>query len=94
MSEVELSRAPDAHATHVWVDPTATHALVAITIGNTLGSSSELLYVHAKWKKPRTLTQLKGSRITAVAWNHTKVTEASTGYGCMSHTLPPSSDMS
>lgn len=79
VSEVELSRAPDAHATHVWVDRTATHAIVAITIGNTLGSSSELLYVHAKWKKPRTLTQLKGSRVTAVAWNHTRVSEGSTG---------------
>ena len=79
VSELELSRAPDAHAMHIWADRTATHAIIAVTTGNTLGSSSELHYVHAKWKKPKVLSKLKGTRISAVAWDQAKVSEGSTG---------------
>jgi hypothetical protein len=79
VSELELSRAPDAHATHVWADRTATHVIIAVTIGNTLGSSSELHYAHVKWKKPKLLAKLKGARISAVAWDQSRVSESSTG---------------
>lgn len=64
------------------MDPTTTHALVAVTVGNTLGSATEMHYVHAKWKKSRVLAKLKqiGLHVTAVAWDATKVSESSSGY--------------
>ena len=79
VSEVELSRAPDAHATRIWADRSATHAIIAVNAGNTLGSSAELHYVHAKWKKPKLLSKLKGARISAVAWDQSRVSEGTTG---------------
>ncbi|BDA49156.1 Vacuolar protein sorting-associated protein 18 homolog [Coccomyxa sp. Obi] len=81
VSELELSRVPDARVTGVWMDPTATHALVAVTLGSALGSTTEMYYVHAKWKKARALSKLKpkGLRFTSVAWNHAKLSEASSG---------------
>lgn len=82
VSEMELSRMPDARVTGVWMDPTATHALVSVTVGSALGSTTELHYVHAKWKKPRVLSKVKqkGVRITAVAWSSSNLSETSSGY--------------
>lgn len=81
VTELELSRAADVRAAGMWVDPTAMHALISVEVGNTLGSSTEVHYVHARWKKSRTLSKLKqkGTRITAVAWHHAQLSEASTG---------------
>ena len=64
------------------MEPTATHALLSVTVGSALGSTTEMHYVHAKWKKPRVLSKLKqkGLSITAVAWNFPKLSEASSGY--------------
>ncbi len=72
---------PDARVTGLWMEPTATHALVTVTVGSALGSTTEMHYVHAKWKKPRVLSKLKqkGLSITAAAWNHAKLSEASSG---------------
>lgn len=79
VSEVELSRAPDASATAVRVDATGTHALVSLKSGNTLGSTAEHLYVHSKWKKAKPITKLRGVNITAAAWNADLVSEGSSG---------------
>lgn len=81
MSELELSRVPEARVTGVWMDTTANHALVAVTVGSALGSTTEMYYVHAKWKKARALSKMKqkGLRFTSVAWDHGKLSEASSG---------------
>jgi hypothetical protein len=82
VSELELSRAADVRAAGIWMDPTGTHAIVSIEAGNTLGASTEVHYVHAKWKKSRMLPKLKqkGMRITAIAWDLSHLSESSTGY--------------
>jgi hypothetical protein len=79
VSEVELSRAPDASATAVRVDDTGLHALVSIKSGNTLGSTAEHLYIYSKWKKAKSIPKLKGTNITAAAWNAATVSEGSSG---------------
>ncbi len=86
VSELELSRTADVRSARIWVDPTATHAIISVEVGNTLGSSPEVHYVHAKWKKSRTLSKLKqkGMHISAVAWDDAQLSEASTGYASTS----------
>lgn len=79
VSEVELSRAPDASATAVRVDDTGSHALVSIKSGNTLGSTPEHLYIYSKWKGAKSIPKLKGTNITAAAWNAATVSEGSSG---------------
>jgi hypothetical protein len=79
VSEVELSRAPDASATAVRVDDTGAHALVSIKLGNTLGSTAEHLYIYSKWKKAKSIPKLRGTNITAAAWNAAMISEGSSG---------------
>ena len=85
VSEVELSRAPDASATAVRTDDSGAHALVSIKAGNTLGSTAEHLYINSKWKKAKPIPKLKGLNITAAAWNAEAASEASSG--CVWRTL-------
>ncbi len=79
VSEVELSRAPDASATAVRVDDSGMHALVSIKSGNTLGSTAEHLYISSKWKKAKPIPKLKGINISAAAWNAELASESSSG---------------
>ena len=79
VSEVELSRAPDASATAVRVDDSGVHALVSIKSGNTLGSTAEHLYISSKWKKAKPIPKLKGVNISAAAWNVELASEGSSG---------------
>lgn len=75
VTELELSKSPDVQATGLWADPTGSHYIVAaMTMGGW-----EAFYMHASWKKPRVMSKLKGSHLTAAAWNPEIVTEATTG---------------
>ena len=78
--EVQLSNAAEARATGVWLDPSGMHTLVAVVAGNTLGATAEAHYVHARWKRSRPISKLKGVSLTAVGWSAAQVTEASTGH--------------
>ncbi|CAK9294410.1 unnamed protein product [Gordionus sp. m RMFG-2023] len=46
----------------VHLNPSATHAIVSVTTGDTL-------YLHKNSKKLRSLSKIKGNTITCVAWN-------------------------
>ena len=72
---VELSKASDAQFSGIFLDPTGQHVLTNFQISGV----SEIHYLHAKWKKPRLLSKLKGTNVTAIAWNIQQVSEASTG---------------
>ena len=75
-TEVELSRAPDAVADGVWLDPSGTHTVAAVTVGG----RHEMHYVHARWKRSRPLAVATASDAVAVAaFDSTTTTDTSTG---------------
>ncbi len=88
MLEVQLSNAAEARATGVWLDPSGVHTLVAVMAGNTLGAAAEAHYVHARWKRSRTVSKLRGVSLTAVGWNSAQVTDTSTGRAPCETILP------
>jgi hypothetical protein len=61
---VELTRQADARVKGAWLDPTGTHVLACVKSS----SSSEVLYVHSSWSKPRAISKLKGLPLCAVGW--------------------------
>lgn len=73
--ELELTKTPDMEATGLWTDPGGNHFIIAAKNQ----SSCESFYLHARWKKARLLSRLKGLHPTAVAWPLGAVTETSTG---------------
>eukprot|EP00951_Prasinocladus_malaysianus_P008666 scaffold63026_cov38-Prasinocladus_malaysianus.AAC.1 len=75
VAEVELSKAGNAVVRSVFVDPTATHTIASVSTD--IGVESH--YTHAKWKKSRLMSKLKGVTVTAVGWNEAQLTEQSTG---------------
>lgn len=74
-AEIELSRAPDAAATAVWLDATGTHAVVALETGG----RRETHYCHARWKRSRALAGPAGAAVTAAAFDGAAVTDTTTG---------------
>ena len=59
----------------MWTDASATHCFVALKTA----AGPETHYMHAKWKKARSLGKLKGHHVTHAAWHPEAVTETSTG---------------
>lgn len=72
--DLSVSRTGDQHVHRVFVDPGGKHCL-AVLLGT---GGAETYYTHAKWRKPRMLSKLKGLVINAVSWNRQQITEAST----------------
>ena len=75
VAEMELSKAADARATGVWIDPTGSHVLCAVSTA----SAAEAYYVHRGWQKARGLSKLRGILLSCVAWDLVKGSESSTG---------------
>jgi len=75
VSELELSKAGAASVSAVFLDPAAQHVLACVSTDVVL----ENHYVHAKWKKSRLMSKLKGVAVTAVGWNDGRVDEHTTG---------------
>ena len=75
VSEMELSKTMDARAAKVWLDPTGSHAIVAVTSAN----AAEGHYVHAKWQKSRSLGKLRGILLSCIAWDLVKGSDLATG---------------
>ena len=75
--DVELSRAADASVKGLFVAPTGSHTLCMVQVDTT----TEVHYIHSRWKKAKVLGKLKGMHITAVAWNKQQGGEGSTGCG-------------
>ena len=73
--EVELYKTNDAQFGGIFVDASGQHIL----INSQPSGVPELHYMHAKWKKPRLLSKLKGTNVTAIAWHPTNVSETSSG---------------
>jgi hypothetical protein len=71
--DLSVSRTGDQHVHRVFVDPGGKHCL-AVLLGT---GGAETYYTHAKWRKPRMLSKLKGLVINAVAWNRQQITEGS-----------------
>ncbi|XP_050205186.1 vacuolar sorting protein 18 [Mercurialis annua] len=74
--EIDLTagRGGEQSVHRVFVDPGGCHC-IATVVGS---AGAETYYTHAKWNKPRALTNLKGLVVNAVAWNRQLITEAST----------------
>nr|ATA62870.1 putative zinc ion binding protein [Hesperocyparis bakeri] len=72
--DLSVSRTVDQTVHRVFVDPGGKHCL-AVVLSNGV---AETYYIHAKWRKPRILSKLKGLVINAVAWNRQQISEAST----------------
>jgi hypothetical protein len=64
VSELELTKSPDARVRRLFVDPLGLHALVTVATGNVV----EPLYIDRHWRKARPLPKLKGLGLTSVAW--------------------------
>ena len=75
--DVELSRAADASVKGLFVAPTGSHTLCMVQVETT----TEVHYIHSRWKKAKVLGKLKGVHITAVAWNKQQGSEGNTGCG-------------
>ena len=75
--DVELSRAADASVRGLFVAPTGSHTLCTVQVETT----TEVHYIHSRWKKAKVLGKLKGVHITAVAWNKQAGGEGNTGCG-------------
>lgn len=73
--DVELSRAADASVKGLFVSPTGSHTLCMVQVEAT----TEVHYMHSRWKKAKVLGKLKGVHITAVAWNKQQGSEGNTG---------------
>ena len=73
--EVELSKASDAQFGGIFLDPSGHHVLVNLRVSGI----SELHYLHSKWKKPRLLSKVKGTDVTAIAWHPKDTNAVSTG---------------
>ena len=73
--DVELSRAADASVKGLFVAPTGSHTLCMVQVDTT----TEVHYIHSRWKKAKVLGKLKGVHITAVAWNKQQGGEGNTG---------------
>ena len=75
-TEVELSRAPDAVADGVWLDPSGTHAIASLSVGG----RHETHCVHARWKRSRQLAVASASdAVSVAAFDSATTTGTSTG---------------
>eukprot|EP01018_Ginkgo_biloba_P010354 Gb_14455 [translate_table: standard] len=72
--DLSVSRTGDQPVHRVFVDPGGRHCLAVVLSSG----GAETYYAHAKWRKPRILSKLKGLVINALAWNRQQITEAST----------------
>lgn len=69
--EVELVKSAEDAISGMYLDPSGRHLIVSMTSG-------ENFYLARGAKKPRSLSKLKGHRITSVGWNRHNVTDTST----------------
>ncbi|KAH9310907.1 hypothetical protein KI387_025942, partial [Taxus chinensis] len=72
--DLSVSRTGDQTVHRVFVDPGGKHCLAVVLSSG----GAETYYTHAKWRKPRILSKLKGLVINAVAWNRQQISEVST----------------
>mmetsp|Transcript_23999 Transcript_23999/g.66689 ORF Transcript_23999/g.66689 Transcript_23999/m.66689 type:complete len:1007 (-) Transcript_23999:341-3361(-) len=75
VAEIELSKAANSVVSVLFVDSAANHVIACIS--NDIAVENH--YVHAKWKKSRLMSKLKGVTVTAVGWSEGQVSEQSTG---------------
>ncbi|XP_038597125.1 vacuolar protein sorting-associated protein 18 homolog [Tachyglossus aculeatus] len=71
-NQLELGRKDEAKVHKMFLDPTGSHLLVAL-------SSAEVLYVHRGGPKVRPLARWKGHVVESVGWNKALGTESGTG---------------
>lgn len=64
VSELELSKLPESRVRRMFVDPLGLNTLVSLQVKGTL----ETLYIDHTWKKARSISKLKGTVLTSVAW--------------------------
>lgn len=74
---IELSRYTSSlRVSSLFVDPLGLHVLISLTGKN---AEAELLYLARKAMKPKVAGKQKGHEVTAVGWNFSNDSEASTG---------------
>ncbi|XP_024543759.1 vacuolar protein sorting-associated protein 18 homolog isoform X2 [Selaginella moellendorffii] len=74
-SELALSRGADQYVCKVFLDPSGRHCLANLRSS----SGAETFYIHAKWKKVRAVSRLKGVLVNAVCWNKSQLSDYSSG---------------
>ncbi|CAM6102948.1 unnamed protein product [Calypogeia fissa] len=72
--DLNASRGVEHTIHRALIDPGGRHSLASVC--STAGA--ENYYMHAKWKKPRALSKLKGLVINAVAWNRQLISDGTT----------------
>lgn len=71
-AELDLSaRGTEQWIPKVFIDPGGRHSLATCCSS----ASADTYYIHAKWKKPRVLSRLKGLTVSSVAWNKQQINE-------------------
>ncbi|XP_030762434.1 vacuolar protein sorting-associated protein 18 homolog isoform X2 [Sitophilus oryzae] len=77
--EITLSKYTQNKLANIFLDPTGNHLLLTFTPKNAKVDSPELMYLSRKSDKLKSTTKFRGSEITAVGWNQTNESIATTG---------------
>lgn len=76
--ELEFSKASNVLPLRVFIDSTAAHAIITFTAGGV----HEAQYLHTGWPKPRPLPRLRGTAVSAVAFDAAHSSNLTTGWDC------------
>lgn len=71
---------PNSKLTNIFLDPLGNHLLMSfVPMSNTKDKSPELLYLHSKSIKPKSVSKSRNFEVTGVGWNYENKSSITTG---------------